>query len=179
MSRISDLKRRNLDGLVQEFADRIWLLLSDSHQKGQRWESEVATLATERGLAVEPSDGRGDMKVNGLVVQCKHIDAVRSGGAIDIANMRPVEANNGHRGYMVGEYDVLALRHHDGVYLIPAAWLDTGDGTLASHVRLCGIDQFRDGWSVFANGYQPPIRDKQMSFSLHEEATDGRDLHDD
>lgn len=139
----------------------------------------MATLAIERGFAVEPSDGRGDMKVNGLVVQCKHIDAVRSGDAIDIANMRPVGANNGHRGYMVGEYDVLALRHHDGVYLIPAAWLDAGDGTLASRVRTHEIDQFRDGWSVFANGYEPPARDRQLSFHLHEEATDGRDPHHD
>jgi len=174
MAMISDIKRRNLDAMVQDFADRIWILLADSHQKGQRWESDFEALARQRSLDVDLSNGRGDTKVNGLVVQCKHIDALKSGDSIDIANMRPVEANNGHRGYMAGEYDVLALQHNGGVYLIPSTWLDAGDGTLASRVRLQEIDQFRDAWKVFFNGYKPPIRDKQLSFSLREEATDGR-----
>lgn len=176
MLRISDIKRRHLDGILQDAAERIWVLLSDSHQKGQKWQADMEALAAERGLAVEPTDGRGDMKINGLVVQCKHIDAIRSADTLDIANMRPVEANNGHRGYVTGEYDVLALRHHESLYLIPAAWLDTGSGTLASRVRLSEIGQFRDGWAVFCNDYEPPSRDKQLSFSLVEEATDGHGM---
>lgn len=138
-------------------------LIEDSHEKGTRWEREFSGMAADRGLAVEDGAGREDLVVAGVRVQCKHIDALRSGDTLDIANMRPVGANNGHRGYMIGEYDVLALRHGDGVYLIPATWLDAGNGTLASRIRLSLIGQFRDAWEVFDTGYAAPRRDAQQS----------------
>ena len=106
-------------------------------------------------------------------MQCKHIDAVRGSGWIDISNMRPVGANGGHRGYLVGEYDVLALRHREGIYLIPSQHLKVGDGTLRSRVRLAEIQPFRDAWPVFGGDYTPPKRTTQLELMLEEEATDG------
>ena len=163
---VSESKREVVRSLLRDLEDRVLELMCDSHEKGKRWESDVAELANSRGLVVEPSDGRGDMKINGLVVQCKHIDAIRSGETLDVSNMRPVNANDGHRGYVVGEYDVLALKHRDGVYLIPAQWMDTGNGTLAGSVRISHIQQFRNDWCVFDGNYVPPRRDEQLSIDF-------------
>lgn len=174
---VTNMKRIRLNEILHDAAEQIWTLLSDSHQKGRQWEADMVAMATDRGLTVEPGRGRGDMKIHGMTVQCKHIDAVRCGGSIDISNMRPVEANNGHRGYVAGEYDVLALRHHEHAYMIPAAWLANDDGTLAGRVRLNEIEQFRDGWHVFTDGYLPPSRQKQLLLPVDKEAMDGRQQH--
>lgn len=173
MGRITETKRQQLDAILREAGERIWLLLADSHEKGKRWEREVESMAAARGLAVEPGDGRGDLKINGRIVQCKHIDASRSGDTLDIANMRPVGANGNHRGYLVGEYDVLALRHHDCIFMIPSQRLDAGDGTLRSRVRLSEIEEFRDAWTVFGDDYTPPKRASQLELVLEEDAKDG------
>ena len=173
MGRIAEAKRQQLEAILREAGERIWLLLADSHEKGRRWEREVEAMAASRGLAVEPGDGRGDLKINGRTVQCKHIDASRSGDTLDIANMRPVGANGNHRGYLVGEYDVLALRHQDFIYIIPSQQLDAGDGTLRSRVRLSEINEFRDAWDVFGEGYSPPKRASQLQLVMEEDAKDG------
>lgn len=174
MGKIAEAKRQQLNEIMREAGERIWLLLSDSHEKGRRWEGDFQSLAAARGLAVEPGNGRGDKKINGRIVQCKHIDATRSGDTLDIANMRPVGANGGHRGYLVGEYDVLALRHHDSIYLIPAQYLDAGDGFLSGRVRLSEIEVFRDAWHVFGVDYTPAKKAMQLQLPISKGAMDGR-----
>lgn len=173
MGRVAEAKRQQLEEILRELVDRIWHLMADSHEKGKRWESEVQNLAEARSLTVEPGESRGDLKINGRTVQCKHIDASRSGDTLDIANMRPVVANGGHRGYLAGEYDVLALRHQEHVYLIPAECLKAGDGTLLGRVRLSEIERFRDAWCVFGHDYTPPRRTMQLELTLGEDAKDG------
>jgi hypothetical protein len=139
----------------------------DSHQKGAAWEAEFRAMAGARGLAVEPGKGRADTRVAGLLVQCKAIDAAKT-AAISIANMRKVAANDGYRGYLRSEVDVFALRRHGEIYLIPSAFLDRGDGRLKGSVRQPAIEEFKDAWHVFDEGYAPPA--SQTEFSFPEEA---------
>ena len=135
----------------------------DSHRKGKAWEADFEQLARGRGLAVEPGEGRVDMKVAGLLVQCKACDRL-AGRSIDVANMRPVAANGGLRGYMRHEVDVLALRHAGGVFLIPADRMVNGDGTLRGRVRVDEIEQFRDAWGVFDADYVAPLNPQRSLF---------------
>lgn len=174
MSSITEHKKRLIDKVVREAVDQILLITADSHEKGRLWEEQFRYLAASQGLDVQGSDGRGDLTVNGLVVQCKHIDATRSGDVLDIANMRPVSANGNHRGYLVGEYDVLALRHYEAIYIVPSQALEAGNGTLLSRVRLSEISSYLDAWHVFSSEYVPPKRAMQMILPIGEDATDRR-----
>jgi hypothetical protein len=134
----------------------------DSHRKGKQWESDFFGMCRMRGLHVHPPSGREDAKVNGLKVQCKAIDRVHNGW-IDIANMRPVKANGGTRGYLRSEVDVIALRHHGGVFLIPADWLLCDDGTIRGRVKFEDVRQFEDNWPAFGRDYVPPSTTRQLS----------------
>lgn len=154
--------------LWRELGKAVWALLNhmqssapDSHRKGKQWEHEFSEMCKSRGLCVEESCGREDKNVGGLKVQCKAIDRVQNGW-IDIANMRPVKANGGTRGYLRREVDVVALRSQGAVYLIPADWLLRDDGTIRGRVKAADVRQFQDNWSVFDADYQPPPTARQL-----------------
>jgi hypothetical protein len=132
----------------------------DSHRKGSRFEREFKQMAIDRQLVVEKGVGRADCCISGLKTQCKAID--RYEGGIDIANMRAVQANNGVRGYLRSEIDVMALRHRSRLFIIPADYLQRDNGVLKPKVRLKEIEQFENNWSVFDTDYVPPPRDKQL-----------------
>jgi hypothetical protein len=138
----------------------------DSHGKGKQWEGDFFGMCRTRGLYVEPPIGRDDGKVSGLKVQCKAIDRVHNGW-IDIANMRPVKANGGARGYLRSEVDVIALRHHGCTFLIPADWLLCDQGVIRGRVRLKDVVQFQNNWSVFDPDYAPPSTSRQLSLLEH------------
>jgi hypothetical protein len=133
----------------------------DSHRKGKRWEEDFLAMCRDRGLHVGPPGGREDANVNGSKVQCKAIDRIQNGW-IDIANMRPVKANGGARGYLRCEVDVIALRHLGDVFLIPATCLSCDDGTIRGRVKLEQARVFQDNWSAFNPEYKPPAADRQL-----------------
>lgn len=127
-----------------------------SHHKGVQWQSEFGSMAESRGLtvaAVRQHEGRHDLWVAGMRVQCKHIDESRS-GVVSIDNMRPVKANNNERGYRVGEYEVMALRHSGNVFIIPASELVDNErpGFLMSKVQIVRFRDYIDAWTVFSGG---------------------------
>lgn len=152
---MSDYRRQVLDEILNRFKEEILEALADSHTKGMLWQERFSHEAMNRALRVEPGVGRGDMLVAGKVVQCKSVDQITGDNCVAIDNMRPVKANGNERGYLVGEYDVMALQHRGHTYLIPAASLVRGQ-KLASRVRLQEVAQFRDNWEVFDAGYLPP-----------------------
>lgn len=122
-----------------------------SHHKGAAWESEFVAIAKSKGLVVDnPSSGRHDKEVNGMRVQCKCIDEVRN-GRVCIDNMRPVKANDNERGYMVSEYDVLALKSCGEIFIIPVEELhDTQrKGFCRSKISIESIKHFKNAWAVF------------------------------
>jgi hypothetical protein len=153
--------------LWRELGKAVWAVWShmhrepveDSHRKGIRWQKEFEFECVERGLIVEQPKGREDIVVNGLKVQCKAVD--RNEGGIDIANMRPVKANGGMRGYLRCEADVFALRHNRETFLIPSGILDKGNGVLRGRVKLSEIQCFRNGWHVFSVDHVPEKADRQ------------------
>jgi hypothetical protein len=155
--------------LWRELGKAVWALWNymqspslDSHGKGKQWEEDFFGMCRTRGLPVEPPIGRDDGKVSGLKVQCKAIDRVHKGW-IDIANMRPVKANGGARGYLRSEVDVIALRHHGSVFLIPADCLICDHGVIRGRVRLKDVVEFENNWSVFDPDYAPPSTSRQLS----------------
>lgn len=154
--------------LWRELGKAVWALWNhmqsqsqDSHRKGKQWEHEFSEMCKSRGLCVEESRGREDKNVGGLKVQCKAIDRVHDGW-IDIANMRPVKANGGTRGYLRCEVDVVALRSQGRVYLIPADWLLCDGGTIRGRVKAADVRKFQDNWSVFDADYEPPATARQL-----------------
>jgi hypothetical protein len=149
--------------LLHRFASAVMNTTPDSHQKGMAWQSQFARIARNRGLVVEPGTGRSDLVVTGKRVQCKNIDSVR-GRMIDISNMRPVKANDGHRGYLAHELDVLALLHCGKIFLIPRDSICDERGVIAGKVSTSFIAQFQDNWGVFDVTYVPPKRDRQQDF---------------
>ena len=155
--------------LWRELGKAVWALWNhmqspslDSHGKGKQWEEDFFGMCRTRGLHVEPPIGRADGKVSGLKVQCKAIDRAHNGW-IDIANMRPVKANGGARGYLRSEVDVIALRHRGIAFLIPADWLLCDQGLIRGRVRHKDVVQFEANWSVFDHDYQPPSTSRQLS----------------
>lgn len=163
---VSQSKRETLRALFGELEEKVLVLMCDSHEKGRMWEQLLAEMAASRGLSVEPGEGRGDLKINGVSVQCKHIDATRDGDVIDISNMRPVMANDGLRGYLAGEYGVLALRHKDSLFFVPASFITDEAGKIRGRVRISSIRQFESRWEVFESGYAPPSRETQHELPI-------------
>lgn len=124
-----------------------------SHHKGAAWELRFIDLARDRGLDVrrsQQSEGRHDLWVAGVKVQCKHIDDIK-GGCVDIDNMRPVKSQDNERGYRVGEYEVLALQCRGDIYLVPANELEDPNrpGFLRSKLRLENHQHAIGNWGVF------------------------------
>lgn len=154
---------RVLCWLLNRFACAVISTAQDSHQKGMAWQSEFRKLAADRSLPVEPGSGRVDCVVSGLKVQCKNIDSIR-GGMIDISNMRPVKANDGFRGYLANELDVLALRHLGECFLIPSSAICDESGVIRGKVTTSFIKTFRENWAVFDAEYKRPARDYQQTF---------------
>lgn len=149
--------------LLDRFAAAVSNTTPDSHHKGMAWQSEFAAIARGKGLCVEAGIGRADWLTAGKRVQCKNIDSLR-GGVIDISNMRPVKANDGHRGYLAHELDVLALMHLGEVFLIPRDAICDGSGVVAGRVSPSFIRQFRNNWAVFDAEYKPEPRARQQTF---------------
>lgn len=133
----------------------------NAHHKGAAWESLFADQAIKRGLIIEKRKGtRSDLVVNGKLVQCKNIDQI-TGGKLLIENARPVRSNNGIRGYLRGEYDILALLHRGTVYLIPESRLVIDDARLATQIAIESFSDCIDNWQVFDANYIPPVREQQ------------------
>ena len=147
-------RARRLEALLTEIREEV--LCWDSNHKGKRWESDFAAACRERGLCVEEPQGREDLRVNGLKVQCKHIDQVQKSGRIDITNRIPVKSNGGLRGYVTSECDVLALKHVDELFLVPSATLCDDNGIIQKSVYPSSLRRFLDYWEVFETGYEPP-----------------------
>jgi hypothetical protein len=160
---VADRYGRVLCWGLQRFASAVVKIMADSHQKGTAWQLEFAALAVARGLVVDGVTGRPDLLVAGLKVQCKHIDSVRA-GRIDISNMRPVKGNDGLRGYLSHELDVLALKHLGELFLIPKASICNSRGVISKSVNTSFIPQFRDNWGVFCRDYVVPARERQQTF---------------
>ena len=148
------LIHHKLDDFIDEIIELCRAEFS-SHHKGIQWERDFLRLAKQHNLSAEKDSkcGRGDVKVENRRVQCKHLDA-HNNGLVSIDNMRPVKANENNRGYMVGEYDVFALKHNDSVYLISATELvdNTRPGWLKNRIRICDYRHCVDNWTIFSGG---------------------------
>jgi hypothetical protein len=160
MDSAGEWKRQKLRVLFDYVLREVMAIMADSHEKGAQWERDFIEMAAERNLPIEPSTGREDCVVAGLRTQCKSIDDIR-GGWIDISNMRPVKSNDGFRGYLRSEVDVLALRHRGRVFLIPATFIQRDDGRLRGRVHESQLGEFENLWDVFDCNYQPPERSRQ------------------
>ena len=148
-------KLKGMENIVSRFlaeiADSCETLFS-SHHKGMAWEAEFVCMCEKRGFSVTKDlPGRHDREVNGHKVQCKQIDQVIR-GAVSIDNMRPVKANGGERGYLVSEYDVLALRCSGNVYLVPSEELSDAQRQYFIRSRMV-LDDFKhciSAWTIFS-----------------------------
>lgn len=156
--------------LWRELGKAIWAVwvcmqdgkAEDSHRKGMRWERDFRETCEQRGLSTSPPSGREDLLVNGRRTQCKAIDRIHEGW-IDISNMRPVKANNGARGYLRSEIDVIALRSCGAIYLIPCDAVTKDCGAIRPRLRVSEIAHFQDNWSVYDFDYTPPACHRQRN----------------
>jgi hypothetical protein len=155
----ANYRLEKVDSLLSELREQI--LLMDSNHKGKRWEEEFASTCHHRGMVVEPPLGREDLRVNGLRVQCKHIDQADDAGRIDIRNRMKVQSMGWVRGYTASECDVFVLKHREEVFLIPIPCMCGEDGFAYRSVCVSSIQPFKEAWGVFDTGYVPPRRPVQ------------------
>lgn len=138
-----------LRAMAEKFANDVWLASLNSQQKGKLWESEFESECAKRGLHVLKCNGRHDFLINGIKTQCKATDRIEN-GRVWINNSRPVKANGNHRGYTVGEYEVMALKSLGRIFLIPATSLvSENSNLLADVVSIQHAEQFEGNLDIF------------------------------
>jgi hypothetical protein len=121
------------------------------HGLGKQAEIEFEKMANERGFTTESHANRSlayDLVVNGRMVQVKHRKKLAS-GCVTLCGNRRYGASR--MAYLIGEFDVLALRCEGKWYLIPEAILRSGNGeTLINTIRPEQYEEYVDNWGVFS-----------------------------
>ena len=129
--------------------------------KGNRFEQSWAAQARARGYLVTPPTNRQhDWIVNGKRVECKHKDTPT------FSLLTTPVLGRDYRGYVRGDWDVLAVLNTGVLRLIPVEALLHEDGL---HVRNAftpsAFPDWVDRWEVFGSGFAyEPIRQKTFAF---------------
>lgn len=151
------MKRRDVKKIVR-LARQIAEIIGPSsgaflHGIGKQAEQEFAALATARGFTCENHANRSlayDLVVNGLLVQVKHRRRLANGSLTLCQNRRHGASR---MAYLVGEFDVLALRCDGNWYLMPERVLQSPGGeTLVNTLRPENCVEYIDNWGVFKDG---------------------------
>jgi hypothetical protein len=131
---------------------------------GSKFEAEFVAMAISHGYSAKQIHGSKphDAVVSGLRVQCKE-KSFHEQGRVRIAK--------GQKRYRHGDWDVLALRFQDNLYLIPSHRLRMPGGTIKTVIRPRFFTRFIDAWSVFDGAERQ--HEERMLFDIYEEATDG------
>lgn len=137
-------------------------------RSGKRWERKLSRLASGMGFSVAEPDGKNlpyDRIVEGLRVQCKQRRTLPS-GKVKLCFCARASRGSKKEAYLIGEFDVLALRCDGVVYIIPAWAIEAGDGVTMKN-ELCPRDYaaFVDNWDVF-RGSGVAREATQMRFSF-------------
>lgn len=133
--------------------------MSQARAAGDKFEREFACLAEEHQLHAERSHKNApfDFVVNGLKVQCKY-RTIGADGRVQLCFGR---RNNGaeKNGYVASEFDVLALKCGESVYIIPTQALLCKDGQrIKNKLRITTLKNFADNWGAFGAGQPAPIQ---------------------
>lgn len=142
-------------GLADEFHDFLHrpdaLGRLSTGVRGFQWETELASMAEARGMEVLNVSNKNkpyDIMINGLKVQAK---ASRDKDVIEIQPPRR-RACAVERRYLVGEFDVMAMKllQSGRMFIVPAKELE--DAQLPGHVKACfrwrQLARYEDAWQV-------------------------------
>lgn len=120
---------------------------------GKQAEAEFLRHAEARGLAAESHTRKSishDFVVRGLRVQVKHRISMAN-GRVDLCFARRAGASR--KAYLLGEFDVLAMRCDGKWFLIPASVLDAGNGeTLVNNIAPSKYAEYIDNWAILEGG---------------------------
>ena len=121
-------------------------------RSGKRWERKLSHIASGMGLSVAEPDGKTlpyDRVSEGLRVQCKQRKTLPS-GKVKLCFCARASRGIKKEAYLIGEFDVLALRCDGIVYIIPARVIESGDGiTMKNELRPRDYAAFVDNWGEF------------------------------
>jgi hypothetical protein len=139
-------KSFNLINVISDFVER-----EDSYTRfvsgimGWQWEDEFMASCELRDFVCvkDGLNSRHDLTVNGKKVQCKFS---ASKDRVDIRN----KDKTFNRRYRPGDFDYMALKSLDDVYIVPIGALLTKDLTeTRQSVRISEIAHFHEKYEVF------------------------------
>jgi hypothetical protein len=128
------------------------------HMKGYRFEKEFVQACRARGLKTrKPScQGHVDVVVNGKRVQCKHVTQNDVGQVFIQPGQRT--------WYEQQDFDVLAMKCNESVYIIPMSSLPKTNGHVRIQIKPRAYRRFIDFWQAFDGGDAMPASTTEFLF---------------
>ena len=130
------------------------------HRKGYQFQKWFAQECRNRGMRVrrkKTGSSHVDLIANGKRVQCKHFTPLQSG----LVYVQPGRSSY----YSPKDFDVLAMRCDETLYLIPIEALPiTKKGHIAKQTYPNQFAQFVDAWHVLGD-YTHEVEEQGLLFS--------------
>jgi hypothetical protein len=118
-------------------------------EEGDRWVRDFMRRASGRGFDVVIAESDRlpfDCYVNGMKVQCKQRSITKSGTTR--LRLRPSRSNR-MEAYLVGDFDVLAMRFNSQIFIVPADAMRHDNGeTLKNEFSPSKYMTYLEDWSV-------------------------------
>ena len=130
----------------------IELLAEPPHMKGYQFEKDFLAECRSRGLDAGKASGGGhvDLVVAGRRVQCKHVTPNDAGDVFIQPGQRSY--------YLPTDFDVLAMKSDESLYIIPMQSLPMTNGHVRIQVRPVSLTMWIDAWGVFTGDGVPQPR---------------------
>lgn len=112
------------------------------HMKGYEFEKQFVSECRARGLRTKRPErqGRVDVLVNGIRVQCKHVTPNGAGQVFIQPGQRTWHEED--------DFDVLAMKCSGRLYIIPMGSLPKTNGHVRIQIKPSSYKRFADCWEV-------------------------------